>query len=197
MLFAGSRTTRSLPAEELLQGRGPVDHRHHPLAVLGRVLLLHDDDVAVVDVVLDHRLAADLQGVVVLAAEQLAQVDPFVLRHRLKPATGRHQAEHRERRGANPQAGNGDRPGGRLLVLYALVPLDEALLLKGLEVAHDPVGRGDLERLADLPDRGREAAVLDLVPDEVQDLVLPFRDGRTRRSLDCPPMTRGRHRFRG
>src|SRR5262249_27927219 len=96
-----------------------------------------------------------------------------------EPGPGSDATEQRERRRADPQAGDRDCPGRGLLILHSLVALDEALLLECLQVAHDAVRRRDAERLADLTDRRRESAVLDLVADEVENLVLAFRDRRS------------------
>ena len=50
---------------------------------------------------------------------------------------------------------------------------DDPLLLEGLEMAHHPVGRVDLEVLADLTDRRAVAAAAHLVANEFVDLALP------------------------
>src|SRR2546425_5349723 len=49
-------------AIELLDRRArAVDQRHHGLAVVGLVALVHDDEVTVLDVLVDHGLAAHLE----------------------------------------------------------------------------------------------------------------------------------------
>ena len=53
-------------------------------------------------------------------------------------------------------------------------PLDEPFFLEGFQVAHDAVGRLDVERLADLAHRGAVATVFNLVANELVDLALTF-----------------------
>src|SRR5205823_5187263 len=50
-------------AEELLQRHLVVDHGDNPFAVLGRLLFLDDNIIAVLDVVFDHRVATDLEHI--------------------------------------------------------------------------------------------------------------------------------------
>src|SRR5690606_3072680 len=59
----GLKTDPTALAEDPLEGRLAVVVAHrHDLAVAGLVLLLDDHEVAVGDVLLDHRLARDPQG---------------------------------------------------------------------------------------------------------------------------------------
>src|SRR5262249_13157798 len=59
-------------AIELLQRHvGPAHQRDHHLPVVGRLAVLHDDEVAVADLLVDHRVAADAQHVGVTLADQV------------------------------------------------------------------------------------------------------------------------------
>src|SRR5262249_55045351 len=62
---------------ELLQGHFAFHHGDDTLAVTGRFLPLDDDNVTVVDVVLNHGLAADLQGEVLITAKEVVEFKPF------------------------------------------------------------------------------------------------------------------------
>ncbi len=60
--FSGCSRIRSGLAVEGLDGGLVVDHGHHDVAVVGGLLLTHDDEVAVHDPDLDHRLAHEPAG---------------------------------------------------------------------------------------------------------------------------------------
>src|SRR5207244_6393936 len=57
-----------LTIEPLDRGARAVHERHHRLAVVGLVALVNHDEVAVLDVLVDHRLTAYLQHVTPAAA---------------------------------------------------------------------------------------------------------------------------------
>src|SRR5262245_6179046 len=65
-----------------------------------------------------------------------------------------------------------DQLNGTCGVLFAL---DESLFFQGLQVAHDTVGRLDLEFQTDFPHGRAVAAALNLGADELVNLALPFR----------------------
>src|SRR5262249_12271092 len=94
----------------------------------------------------------------------------FVLGHRFDRCTGGHQTQHRQVRAGRAVVGQLDRAG------ELPFPSDQALLFQGLEVAHDSVGRDDVEFVADFADRRAIAAVLDLVLDEVVNVALTLRE---------------------
>src|SRR5438128_1625485 len=116
--------------------------------------------------VLDHRLALDLEGVAVGTAEQVNELQPLGLLDGLRRRAGRDQAEQRQARPFALVADQLDGPRREALAL------DQALLLQRLEVTHDAVGRLDVKGLPDLPDRGAVAAALNFVPDKVVNLPL-------------------------
>ena len=154
-----------------------VDHGDNAFAILGRFLPANDHDVAIINVVVDHRLTLDAEGEMVLPRQQFTEINLFVLGNGFEGGTGGDQTEHRENRRRASHAGNGDRPGGRLLVQHAFVSLDEALLFQGFQMAHHTVGRHNREGLANLADRRRVATLHDFVADEEQNFILAGSDG--------------------
>ena len=104
------------------------------------------------------------------AAEQIAEVEPLVLRHR--PPNGG-PAATRPSSGSSapgrPVVHQLDRPGR-----FALAQ-DQALLHQRVQMAHHAVGRLDVERLADLAHGRPVAARLDLLADELVNLSLALR----------------------
>ena len=58
----------ALAVELLHRRRIAVEHGDHHLAVVGPLAFVHDDEVAVPDVLLDHRIPANPQHVVIAAA---------------------------------------------------------------------------------------------------------------------------------
>ena len=152
------------------RGLALVGHGHDDLALAGGPLLLDDHVVAVGDLVLDHRLAVDLQHEEVLVGriEHLVEIDPLVLldglvQHAGGDAAGQRQAALVDRLGRQL-----DRPR------HVRLAGDQPLLLQGLQVADHAVGRVDVEFGADLADRRPVAAAADLVANELVDRLLPF-----------------------
>jgi len=152
-----------------LQRHLVVDASDDALAVPSRLLPANDDVVAVVDVVLDHRLAAHLEGVVLGAGEQRVEVEALVVGDRLDRGAGGDGTEQRQAVRRPLVIDQLDGPRREALAF------DQPLLLQRLQMTHDAVGRADLETQPDLANRRAVAARLDLLLDEVVDLALPFR----------------------
>jgi hypothetical protein len=85
-------------AVELLQRDvGAAEQRDHHLAVVGRLPILDDDEVAVADLLVDHRVALDPQDVrVALADQRFGHGDRLVARDGLDGTAGRDVPEQRQ-----------------------------------------------------------------------------------------------------
>ena len=155
--------------EEPLQGRlAFVVADGDDLAVAGLLLAVDDDVVAVGDVLLDHRVARDAEGELVVGPFPLGEGQLLVLLDGLDRRSGGDPAEHLHPRG---------RRGGRVVEeldrpRHVRLAVDQPLLLQRLEVAHHPVGALDLELEADLTDGRAVPASLDLAANEAVNLAL-------------------------
>src|SRR5919197_2173712 len=91
-----------LPVKALHRGALSMDERDHRLAGLGLVSLLHDDIVAVLDVLVDHRVAANLQDVAAPAPGQelVGHRDRFITGDGFDRSTRSHQTQQRQLRRA-------------------------------------------------------------------------------------------------
>src|SRR5437867_630411 len=87
-----------LAIELLDRGAGPVHQGDHRLTVVGLAPLVHDDVVAVLDVLVDHRLAPDFEDVASAATrhELVGHGDRIGARYRLDRRSGGDQAEQRQ-----------------------------------------------------------------------------------------------------
>src|SRR5439155_666982 len=87
-----------LTIEPLDRGARAVHERHHRLAVVGLVALVDHDEVAVLDVFVDHRLTAYLQHVTPAAAgdQLVGHRDRVRAAHRLDRRAGGDQAVQRQ-----------------------------------------------------------------------------------------------------
>ena len=141
------------------------------VAGVGRVAATDHHPVTIGDLGLDHRIAHHLEDEMVVLVEELIEVDPLLLLVSGAERARRHPPGHREAAEMGWFGDQFDRPG------HVLPPADQPLPLEGLEMADDTVGRTDVERLTNLPDRRAVAAVLDLVADEGVDLELPLGRG--------------------
>src|SRR5690606_17759442 len=168
---------------DALAGRFALDHHDDDLAVLGGRLLAHEDVVAVVDPVFDHRVAADHQAEHVaggrLADEEAIDGDAVgdVLggQDRL---TGGDVADDRDRDLGVIEV---DRTQRATLELLA----DQvALALERLEVVVDAVRGADTHMLADLPEGRRVPALVEAVGDEIERVALARGEWL---SHWCPP----------
>src|ERR1017187_4539224 len=153
-----------LAVEALERGLAVQEGGHH-FAVRSLLAPVHDDEVAVVDAVVDHRAAVHAQDVVLsLAREHVGDGDRLTLGLGLDGLPG----------GDAPRQRDLDRPGGLVLLgqdqRAPLVPIayEHALLEEQLDVLLEGAERGVPELLADLALRGREAPLLPVGPNEVQ-----------------------------
>ena len=159
-------------AVELLQRHVvPAEQRDHHLAVVGRLAVFDDDEVAVADLLVDHGAAAHAQDIGFAAADHLFRHrDRFRAGHRLDRRAGRDVAEQRQldRPPAHPRRDELDRT--------AAVPraLDDALLLQVREVLVHGRQRRQVEAPADLLQARRVAVLLDEVVQVIQNLALAF-----------------------
>src|SRR5438093_6241729 len=103
-----------LAVEPLHRGPFSMDERNHGLAGLGLAAFLNDDVVAVLDVLVDHRVAAHLQNVAASAPRQelVRHGDRLVTGDRFDRSTGGDKSEQRQFRGAGLAFGGDvfDRP---------------------------------------------------------------------------------------
>src|SRR2546425_8990746 len=165
-------------AIELLHGGVLTVHqRHDRLTVVGLVALVDDDEVAVLDVLVDHRGAAHLEDVAAAAARHqlVGHGDGVVAAHRLDRLPRGHQTEQ-------PQL------GGPALALWRHDLDRPALVVRAPDVPF-PLENGDVlvhrgERLeselaSDLLEAGRVALGVDVAGDEVEDLALAAGERHT------------------
>ena len=158
---------------DLLEGRLAVLVAHgHDLPVSGLFLLLDHHEIAVGDVLLDHRIAADHEGELVVGVGPVVERQLVILLDRLDRLTGRDPADELQSLGA----------AGHRRIFQQLdrarhirLAMDQPLLLQGLEVAHHAIGAFDMKMRADLPDGRPVAPPLDLAPDERVDFSLSRR----------------------
>ena len=93
-------------AEEPLQGRlAVVVADGDDLAVAGRFLALDDDVIAVGDVVLDHRVARDAEGELVVGPFPLAEAELLILLDGLDRLAGGDPADQLQPRGLGGRSG--------------------------------------------------------------------------------------------
>src|SRR5256886_16046583 len=87
-----------LAVESFHGGTGAVHERDDGLAVIGLVTLVYHDEVAVLDVLVDHRLPADLEHVAAAAAADafVGDGEDVVAPHRPAPFARPHQAPQGE-----------------------------------------------------------------------------------------------------
>src|SRR6185295_3157681 len=154
--------------EEALQRRAVVlEQRDDDVAVPGGALLLHDDEIAVVDVVVDHRLPANAQNERVATApgELAGDGHRFALVfERVDRLAGGDLPDDRRRYDAAAKcAGDGERPrtGG--------VFCETAFLLELGEVVVDRRRRGEPDGLGDLAHCRRVTPLRDALPNESED----------------------------
>src|SRR2546421_7494016 len=89
-------------AETLERGLLLIDQRHHDVAGIGPFRLLEERNVAIEDTGLDHAVAADFEGEVLAARQQIGRhVDDVALRlDRLDRRAGGNASHYRHRDGA-------------------------------------------------------------------------------------------------
>src|SRR6266536_3251258 len=145
------------------------------LAGVGLVTLLHDDVVAVLDVLVDHRVAAHLEDVAAPAARHqlIGDRDRLVAGNRLDRLARGDQAEQRELGGAGLALGRDDLDRTALVVRAP----DEALPLEVGQMLVDRGERLEVEVVRDLFEARGIALGFDVAGDEVQNLALAAREG--------------------
>src|SRR5258706_1685891 len=155
--------------EALERGAAVLEERNDDVAIPRGVLRLHDDVIAVVDVVLDHRLAAHAQheGGAALGRELARGA------HRLglvlvgvDRLTGGDLADDRRHHRTSAEGawdGEGARAGGVLL--------EPALALELQEMVVDRGGGGEADGLGDLAHGGRVTPLGAALADEFEDLL--------------------------
>src|SRR5579872_6455541 len=161
-------------AIEALHGRFALDHRHHDLAVACGTLRPHEDEIAVENRRVDHRISLNAQHERIRDAwdERARQHElAFQILLRGDRHAGGHTAENRHhdrfrysggaRRGAQ---------GARL----GRITLDQPPTLKRLEMRVDGRGGRESDPLADLTYRGRVPALDGEGANHVQDVSLPL-----------------------
>src|SRR5688572_17492987 len=126
--IGGLEPDLAILAVELLEGHiEPTHERDHHLAVVHRLAIFHDDEIAVADLLVDHRIALDAQHVAVTLADQaLGHGNRFVAGDRLDGGAGGDEPEQRQFKGAAAH------PRGHDLHRPAAIPraTDESFFLK-------------------------------------------------------------------
>src|SRR3990172_2541028 len=172
----------ALLVEALERGGAVLEERDDDVTIARRGLLLDHDVVAVVDVVLDHRLPADAQdeGVAPALRREIARDAQRLALVRVR-VDGRARGDLAHDRRAHRAGGHGIRDGERSRPGRRLG--QPALALELGEVGVGGGRRGQPHRLGDLPDARRIAALGDRFPDESEDAVGPvlvlFRHAQT------------------
>src|SRR5436309_3612468 len=163
-----------LAVEAFDRGPFPMDERNHGLAGVGLAAFLNDDVVAVLDVLVDHRVAAHLQDVAASAPRQelVRHGDRLVTGDRFDRSTSGDKSEQRELGGAGLALGRNDFDRPALVMGAPDVPF-------ALEIGEVLVNRRErLEaKLAgDFLEAGGVPLLFDVLPDVVQDLALAPSD---------------------
>jgi len=158
-----------LPVKLLQRDVLAADQRDHHLAVIGRLPVFDDDEVAVADVLVDHRIAFDAEHVAVAPADEIFRHGDGLGRgDGLDRQAGGDVAEHGEFDGALADARRHhlDRPAA------VPGPADEAFLLEVGEVFVDGRERRQTETSSDFLEARRVAVLLDELLQIVQNLPL-------------------------
>src|SRR2546425_8168673 len=163
-----------LAVEPFHGGAFTMDERDHGLAGVGLVAFLNDDVVAILDVLVDHRVATHLQDVAAPAPRQelVRHRDRLVTRHRFDGRTGRDKSEQRQLGGAGLTLGRDDFDRPALVMRAPDVPF-------ALEIGEVLVNRRqrlEAKLAGNFLETGGVALLVDVLPDVVQDLALAPRD---------------------
>ena len=170
----GLETDAAALAVDALEGGGAVfEQRDHRLTVVGELLPVDDDQIAVEDVVFDHAVALDAQDELLAGATHVVgQVDGFLVI--FDGQDGLAGGDGADQRGAAVAA----EEGGIRIGLEDLDAEGEAgtgdgaLALKGVEMLLDG-GGGQPEAIADLPHAGTVFVFVEQVADGGDDGALP------------------------
>src|SRR6266542_5711715 len=152
------------------RGVGAVHQRHDGLADVGLVALVHHDVVAVLDVLVDHGLPADLEHVASAAPRDqlVGNGQRVVAAQRFDRLAGRDEAQQRQLGRSRLTLRRHDFDGAALVVRAPDVPL-------ALQVGEVLVDRGQVlkaELPGDLLEARGVALRVEVAGDEVQDLAL-------------------------
>src|SRR5437667_6615689 len=153
--------------------------RNHHFPIVGGLAIFDADEIAVADLFVDHRIAANAQHVsVALADEVFGDRDRFVRGDRFDGQARGDKAQKRQLDGAAA------RPRRHHFHRTTAVPgsLDEAFLLKVRQVFVYRGERREPKATADLLEARRVAVLLDEFIEVIEDLALPFRERKHRRS---------------
>src|SRR5262245_16442991 len=166
-----------LAVESLDRGAFSVDERDHRLAGVGLVSLLNDDIVAVLDVLVDHRVAANLQDIAATAPGQelVGYRDGLVAGHGFDGGTGGDEPEQRQLGRAGLALGGHDLDRGTLIVgapdVALALEIREMLVHRGQRL--EPKLAGDFLEARGVP------LLSEVFRNEVEDLALAPRDRHT------------------
>src|SRR5260221_5197317 len=163
-----------LTVKPLDRGAVPVDQGDDGLAAVGLITLLHDDEVAVLDVLVDHRLAAHLEDVTAAAPrdELVGDGNRVVAADGFDRLAGRHQAEEGQP-GRPPLSLRGDNFDGPGLVVR---PADVPFALQISEVFMHRGERVEAELTRDLLEARGVPLGVEVTSDKIEDFALAARD---------------------
>src|SRR6185503_6670355 len=144
------------------------------LAAVGLITLLHDDEVAVLDVLVDHRLAAHLEDVTAAAPrdELVWHGNGVVTGDRFDWLAGRHETEQGQFGGPGLSLGRDDLDGPALVMR----PADVAFTLQISEVLMHRGERVEAELPGDLLEARGVPLGIEVTRDKVEDLALAARN---------------------
>src|SRR5436309_44717 len=162
------------PVETLDRGALSMDQRDHRLAGVGLVPLLDHDVIAILDVLVDHRVPANLQDVAASASrEQLVwDRDGFVAGHGLDWRSRRDESQQRQLRRAGLALGWNDLDRAALVMR----PPDVPFALEVGEVFVHGGQRLEPELAGDLLEARSVPLFFDVFRDVIEDLALAPRD---------------------
>src|SRR3989441_5729480 len=159
------------------RGAFSMDERDHGLAGVGLVAFLNDDVIAVLDVLVDHGVAADLQDVAAPAPRQelIRHGDRLVTGDRLDRSAGRDKTEQGKLGRAGLSLGRHDFDGPALVMSAPDVPF----ALEIGEVFVDRRQRLESKLAGDFLEAGGVPLLFDVLSDVIEDLALAPRDRHT------------------
>src|SRR6266550_594846 len=162
-----------LAVEPLHRGPFTMDERNHGLTGVGLVAFLNDDVVAVLDVLVDHGVAAHLQDVAAAAPRQelVRHGDRLITRDRFDGCARSDQPEQRQLGGAGLALGRDDFDRPALVVRAP----DVAFALEIGEVLVNRRERLEAELAGNFLEAGGVPLLFDVLSDVVQDLALAPR----------------------
>src|SRR2546430_9372758 len=163
-----------LAIETLDGGARALHQRDHGLAVVGLVALVDHDEIAVLDVLVDHRLTPHLQHVAAAAAgyQLVGHGDGVAAAHGLDRLASRDEPVQRQLAGAGLTSRRHDFDAATLVVRAP----DVALALEVREVLMDRSERAERETLRDLLETRGVPLGGDLPGNEIENFALTARE---------------------